>query len=176
MDPCEDPLVKKAYQVAQVAHQGQLRDEGIPYFEHPLAVVRILIDECQITDPDLLAAAFLHDVLEDTDYYQNLDQLEHDFNEHIAKLVDALTKAEDKKASAAKLGQASSEAILLKMADRLHNLRTLHGVSADKKQRQINETKELLLPIFVRAVDQFPDQSDYLIKQIRAIIQNEDGS
>ncbi len=147
-----EPLIQKAYIFSKEAHGSQKRHSGDPYFSHPVAVAEILAD--LKLDQESIITALLHDVVEDTDV--TLDEIEKEFGEGIAKLVDGVTKlgkienmpaneriAEDFR----KLTLAMSEDIrvlIVKLADRLHNMRTLFYVpSQEKKLKKANESLEI---------------------------------
>ena len=147
--------VYRAYLFGAEAHQGQMRRSGEPYIYHPIAVARILAD--MRMDHKCLMAAMLHDVIEDTTYAR--EQLAHHFGEEIADLVDGVSKltaidfksrAEAQAASFRKMMLAMTKdirVILIKLADRLHNMRTL-GVMAPHKCRRVSrETLEIYAPI-----------------------------
>jgi GTP diphosphokinase / guanosine-3',5'-bis(diphosphate) 3'-diphosphatase len=147
--------VYRAYLFGAEAHQGQMRQSGEPYIYHPIAVARILAD--MRMDHKCLMAAVLHDVIEDTPYAR--EQLANLFGEEIAALVDGVSKltaidfksrAEAQAASFRKMMLAMTKdirVILIKLADRLHNMRTL-GVMAPHKCRRVSrETLEIYAPI-----------------------------
>ena len=146
-------LIEQAYRVAERAHEGQQRKSGDPYITHPVAVATILA-ELGMT-PVTLAAALLHDTVEDTDY--SLDQLEEDFGAEIAKLVDGVTKLD--KVTYGDAAQAETvrkmvvamardiRVLVIKLADRLHNARTWKYVSQGSAQRKAQETLEIYAPL-----------------------------
>jgi GTP pyrophosphokinase len=146
-------VITKAYQVASEAHRGQVRKSGEPYITHPLAVAMILA-ELGLTAPTL-AAALLHDTVEDTGY--GLDQLRADFGDEIAMLVDGVTKLD--KVTYGQAAQAETlrkmviamardiRVLLIKLADRLHNARTWRYVSRESAQRKARETLEIYAPL-----------------------------
>lgn len=146
-------IVEKAFRVAEEKHKGQLRKSGEEYITHPIAVARILADLG--AGPATLAAALLHDTVEDTEY--SLDQLKIDFNEEIALLVDGVTKLDRVKFGDAaqaetmrKMVVAMSKDIrvlVIKLADRLHNARTWGFVSAESARRKAQETLEIYAPL-----------------------------
>jgi len=135
-------LIERAYRVAEKAHEGQKRHSGEPYITHPLAVSQILA-ELGI-GPITIAAALLHDTVEDTSY--SLEQLQSDFGTEIAMLVDGVTKLDKVKygdhaqaETVRKMIVAMSKDIrvlLVKLADRLHNARTWGFVSPESAQKK----------------------------------------
>lgn len=146
-------IVEKAYQAAEKAHQGQTRKSGDPYITHPVAVAQILADLGIGTAG--LAAALLHDTVEDTDY--SLEQLRTDFGEEVAMLVDGVTKLDKVKfgdtaqaETVRKMVVAMSKDIrvlVIKLADRLHNARTWGFVPEEKARSKAQETLEIYAPL-----------------------------
>jgi len=153
-------LVKAAYEFAARAHQGQVRKTGEPYLEHPLATAMILAEFH--LDAETLAAALLHDVPEDCGV--SLDEIEADFGPQVVKLVDGVTKlgkltsrarAKETKSNVQaenlrKMLLATAEdlrVVLIKLADRLHNMRTLGGLPAEKRRAIAQETLEIYAPL-----------------------------
>src|SRR5450756_1576752 len=146
-------IIERAYAVAEKAHQGQLRKSGDPYITHPLAVTSILA-ELGMT-PDTLAAALLHDTVEDTPY--SLESLTSDFGDEIAMLVDGVTKLD--KVTYGEAAQSETvrkmvvamardiRVLVIKLADRLHNARTWRYVSEESAQRKARETLEIYAPL-----------------------------
>lgn len=155
-------LIRRACVLAQLAHQGQTRASGEPYFQHSLAVANILAD--LRLDAETLAAAVLHDVLEDTPV--TLEELEAEFGGTIAKLVDGVTKmgqiqeyrGQERKTKKER-AQAESlrkmliamvddvRVVLIKLADRTHNMRTLIHLREEKRQRIAKETMDIFAPL-----------------------------
>lgn len=154
----EIDLVIRAYNFADLAHADQTRRSGEPYISHPLAV-SVMLAEMRM-DPASLCAALLHDVIEDTHFCKA--DIENAFSSEIAELVDSLTKLThinfDSKAHAQaenfqKMAMAMAKdirVILIKMSDRLHNMRTLEALSTEKKRRIGRETLEIYAPIAQR--------------------------
>ena len=146
-------LVLRAYEVAARCHEGQTRKSGDPYITHPLAVAQILA-ELGMTSTTI-AAALLHDTVEDTDY--SLAQLEADFGPEIAKLVDGVTKLD--KVTYGESAQAETvrkmvvamardiRVLVIKLADRLHNARTWKHVPSSSAERKAKETLEIYAPL-----------------------------
>ena len=146
-------LVERAYRKAERLHNGQMRKSGDAFITHPLAVTTILA-ELGMTEATL-CAALLHDTVEDTDY--TLGQLTHEFGEEVALLVDGCTKLDKvkygesaKSETIRKMVVAMSRDIrvlVIKLADRLHNMRTLHYLRPDKQSRIAAETLEIFAPL-----------------------------
>jgi len=146
-------IIERAYQTAARAHAGQKRRSGEPYITHPLAVAQILAELG--LGPRAIAAALLHDTVEDTDY--SLDQLREEFGAEVAMLVDGVTKLDKVKYGDAaqaetvrKMIVAMSKDIrvlLIKLADRLHNARTWGFVPPEKAAKKATETLEIYAPL-----------------------------
>ncbi len=149
-------LLQKAYILSKNAHGNQKRHSGELYFSHPLAVAEILID--LKLDQESIITALLHDVVEDTEV--TIEEIEKDFGEEVAKLVDGVTKlgkiesvpsSERVAENFRKLALAMSEDIrvlLIKLADRLHNMRTLYYVpSKEKKIKKAQESLDIYAPL-----------------------------
>ena len=146
-------VIERAYAVAERAHEGQMRKSGDAYITHPLAVTTILA-ELGMTPPTL-AAALLHDTVEDTDY--DLSQLERDFGAEIAAFVDGVTKLDKVTYGAAAQAETVRKMVIamardirvlvIKLADRLHNARTWRYVSRESAQRKAKETLEIYAPL-----------------------------
>lgn len=146
-------IIERAYATAEIAHRGQKRRSGEPYITHPVAVAQILADLG--IGPKTLAAALLHDTVEDTEY--SLDLLRRDFGDEIAMLVDGVTKLDKLKygdsaqaETVRKMVVAMSKDIrvlVIKLADRLHNARTWGFVPAESATRKAQETLEIYAPL-----------------------------
>ena len=158
----EVEVIRRAGELAMRAHQGQTRVSGEPYVQHVLAVADILIELG--LDHETLAAAILHDVVEDTGI--GLEELKRDFGARIAGLVDGVTKMnviQEFRADSAPARQEHSQAeslrkmllamaedvrvVLIKLADRLHNMRTLSALSEEKQLRIARETMDIYAPL-----------------------------
>jgi GTP pyrophosphokinase len=155
-------VVRNAYEIALQAHEGQKRDEGTPYIVHPLRVAISLVDELSIVSVDLICAALLHDVIEDSDITRQ--QIAELFGERVATVVWLLTKLEETPLEdylAAIEEAADTGAPLVKLCDRLDNLRFLiRSPKRDKIRRSIVTTERLYLPFAART-------NSYLHEQLR---------
>ncbi|MGH3925969.1 MAG: HD domain-containing protein, partial [Pseudonocardiaceae bacterium] len=146
-------LLQRAYDVAEEKHSHQLRKSGDPYITHPLAVSTILAELGM--DTTTLVAALLHDTVEDTDY--SLVRLTQDFGDEVAQLVDGVTKLDKVKLGAAPEAETIRKMVIamardprvlvIKLADRLHNMRTMRFLPPEKQARKAKETLEVLAPL-----------------------------
>ncbi len=140
-------VIEQAYAVAAHWHRGRLRQSGEPYITHPVAVARILAEAS--ADPAVLCAALLHDLPHDTGY--TLAALRRDFGADIADLVDQAARLDGAACAALTDAGAASDqdrrALMLKLADRLHNMRTVRYLPADKQQRRSRETIDVFAPL-----------------------------
>ena len=148
-------LVEKAYVLARASHEGQTRTSGDPYITHPVAVAHILAD--LRLDVETIIAAILHDVIEDTD--TSREQIAEEFSEEVAELVEGVSKLTQIKFSTRAEAQAENfrkmmmamvkdiRVIIIKLADRLHNMRTLGPLTPQKRRRIATETLEIYAPI-----------------------------
>ena len=155
LEPEQINQVCRAYHYAEQAHEGQFRRSGDPYIIHPLAVANILAE--MHMDAQSLMAAMLHDVIEDTAVPK--EALIEQFGETVSELVDGVSKLTHIKFESQEAKQASNfqkmamamardiRVILVKLADRLHNMRTLSAMPPDKKRRIARETLEIYAPI-----------------------------
>jgi len=147
--------VRAAYEYGEAKHRGQYRQTGEPYIYHPLAVARILVD--MRLDTTTLMAAILHDVIEDTDAAR--DEVEQRFGEDVAYVVDGVSKLDKAQFHSRAEAQAENlrrlmlamthdlRVILVKLADRLHNMRTLSGANREKRARVARETLDIYAPV-----------------------------
>lgn len=148
-------LIKKAYDVAKKKHEGQFRKSGDPYIQHPVEVAYILAT--LHAGPDTIAAGLLHDVLEDTD--MSKEEMAATFNKDVAEIVDGVTKISKLKYMTKEKALAHNHeklllamakdirVILVKIADRLHNMRTIQFHSEEKQKRIAQETLDLYAPL-----------------------------
>ncbi|MFI5686195.1 RelA/SpoT family protein [Streptomyces sp. NPDC051636] len=145
--------IERAYQVAERWHRGQKRKSGDPYITHPLAVTTILAELGM--DPATLMAGLLHDTVEDTEY--GLDQLRRDFGDTVALLVDGVTKLDKVKFGEAAQAETvrkmvvamakDPRVLVIKLADRLHNMRTMRYLKREKQEKKARETLEIYAPL-----------------------------
>src|SRR3954466_3902703 len=155
LKPKDVARLAQAYRFSEAAHAGQTRQSGDPYISHPLAVAEILAD--WHLDGQTLMAALLHDVTEDTSVTK--DEISDTFGRPVADLVDGVSKLDRIEFQSAEDAQAENfrkmllamardvRVILIKLADRLHNMRTLDAVSPAKRRRVARETMEIYAPI-----------------------------
>ena len=148
-------VLEEAYRAAEEAHEGQVRKSGEPFIEHPLAVAEILAD--LRLDTTTLTAALLHDTVEDTEV--TLGRIQQTFGEDVARIVDGLTKLDRLEFRTRELAQAENvrkmivamagdiRVLLIKLADRLHNMRTVEALSPGKQRRMATETLEIYAPL-----------------------------
>ncbi|HNJ96844.1 MAG TPA: bifunctional (p)ppGpp synthetase/guanosine-3',5'-bis(diphosphate) 3'-pyrophosphohydrolase [Ilumatobacteraceae bacterium] len=148
-------LINRAYETAKEAHRHQLRSSGESYINHPLAVARIVADLG--LDEVSLAAALLHDAVEDTEI--TLTDVEVNFGDQVAQIVDGVTKLERIQFDSKEAQQAATmrkmlvamardlRVLIIKLADRLHNMRTIAAMPSEKQQRIAHETLEIYAPL-----------------------------
>jgi GTP pyrophosphokinase len=161
--------IQQAYAFGEKAHAGQQRISGEPYIYHPLEVAQILAQ--MYMDDQTLIAALLHDVIEDTPTAKK--EIRKEFGKNVAELVDGVSKlapitfdsfAEAQAHNFRKMLMAMSNdirVILVKLADRLHNMRTLSALRPDKRRRISRETLEIYVPIAQRlGLNSIPPYSD----------------
>jgi len=155
LKPKDVKHVREAIEFSRAAHQGQMRHSGDPYISHPIAVARILTP--LHIDAQAIIAALLHDVVEDTEVTS--EQVAEKFGKPIAELVDGLSKLDRLRFETQEDAQAENfrkmllamardvRVILIKLADRLHNMRTLGAMESEKRERIARETMEIYAPI-----------------------------
>ena len=148
-------IVKKAYEFSLQHHTGQLRASGEPYLVHPLEVALVLAD--MRLDTTAIAAGLLHDSVEDT--HVKIEEISAEFGEQVAHIVEGVTKISKLEFASREEAQAESvrkmvlamvddiRVVLIKLADRLHNMRTLQHLSPDRQQKIARETQEIYAPI-----------------------------
>ena len=154
---CDVDKITRAYDLANSAHETQKRKSGTPYITHPLAVANIVAD--MQMDTDSICAALLHDVVEDTKYTS--EDIKNMFGEQVALLVDGVTKLDKIKFSTKEerdmenlrkmfLAMASDiRVIIIKFADRVHNMSTLISMSEEKQREKARETLSVFAPLAI---------------------------
>jgi guanosine-3',5'-bis(diphosphate) 3'-pyrophosphohydrolase len=155
LPPDQVERVQQAYEFGAAAHRGQKRMSGEPYISHPIAAANVLADLHM--DAETIIAAILHDVIEDTPTAK--EQIAEQFGREVAELVDAVTKLDQIKFKSRQEAQAESfrkmllamvrdiRVILVKLADRTHNMRTLDAMPPPKRRRIALETLDIYAPI-----------------------------
>lgn len=172
--------IRLAYRIAKAGHFGQLRDNGAPYFEHVRDTTHILVDELGINDCAMICAALLHDTVEDSPEDLPIITpilLKLLFGQDVHYLVDIVTKPKRSdqrfKSDRARhqyyfnrlFKEGDCRVKLVKLCDRLHNLRTLRQCSPEKRERKIKETIEVYLPLLRDICKQYPKEARYLKQQ-----------
>lgn len=187
--------IRLAYFLAQGAHTAQIRENQEWYFEHARETTLILITECRRKDPNLVIAALLHDAGEDSEVFGDTeghtysqwkgearDEIKQHFGKEVADIVLTLTKPkvdgieiwteeEALQMYYEQIRRASPKTLLVKMADRLHNLRTQYASTPEKQIRKIKETEEVYFPIFENARGRYPKETEYLIGEMKKSIE-----
>jgi GTP pyrophosphokinase len=189
----QSDLISSALTFSYQHHLGYFRKSGEPYFNHPMSVAEILIRELKIKDPELIAAAFLHDLVEDVPSVTLVD-IETTFGKTVAELVDGCTKLSLQKFDRATLSDLTHSKIfvsasrhlgvlLIKLADRLHNMRTLASLPAAKRRRIAQETLKIYAPLAAKLnlfplkrhlynlslIQLFPRKSKKILNVIRSL-------
>lgn len=161
LDPIELNKVISAYEMAEHVHQFQIRSDGSPYFYHATRVAKILIDELQIYDADVIAAALLHDVLEDSEYLTPA-VLQYNFGPYVAYIVEVLTKDLElqkidphtvEKEHIQQLKNSSSDCLIIRLAAKLDNFRSLRYNLKKNPFRYIQETAKYYFPLAENSQD-----------------------
>ena len=142
-------LIKDAYALAEEAHRPQRRKSGLPYILHPLAVSLIVVDEMRQRDAAIICAALLHDLVEDTDH--TVEEIRERFGDDVAFLVNAVTKPNKQQVDNFQhiLGSVNKDirVLILKLSDRLHNMRTLDSMKPQKQWKIASETQFFFAPL-----------------------------
>lgn len=176
LDAQQVAQVYLAYEVADEAHKHQTRDEGTPYIVHPVRVAVSLVDELNLYSPTLVCSALLHDVIEDSDITrEDVGQM---FGEQIAEIVWLLTKLEEVSLTqylASIEAAAHTGAPIVKLCDRLDNLRSIvHSPRLEKKRRLIRTTEELYVPLAARTNPYLHDELRRSLDKVRNHAGSED--
>lgn len=182
MPPLDIAKIDYAYDMAKHGHRSQFRESGERYFEHVRATALIMVDELGITDVEMIMAALLHDMLEDT-FLLTPDRIKITFGERVARMICAISKPrkddlhfvtnEERQGYYFKqVADAGVEEKIIKLADRLHNLRTLNQCSKEKQLRKIEETKERYLSLLGDIRAEYPDVSACLSGLFNVALEN----
>lgn len=180
MTPDDLEKLDFAYDMAKYGHRNQFRESGERYFEHLRATSLILVDELGVTDVEMIIASLLHDMLEDS-FLLNVVRIKIAFGERVAAIVDAISKprksdqrfGSDRERHAwyfEQIARSDVYSLIVKMADRLHNMRTLGCCSREKQRRKIDETNTVYLPLLERISQEYPKQAAILTEQFRIVI------
>lgn len=166
-------LIEKAYTTAKIAFRDKYRETGERYFEHLRAVALIVMLYLRVTNVYVIVAAILHDIIEDVPTEWNETRIAKEFGEQVAAYVFWVTKppvADFKNDKSVRdreyhfrLARAPREALIIKLADRIHNLLTLWGSSEVKRMRKIRETQDFYLPLAIKEI--------VLIQEIEAVLE-----
>jgi GTP diphosphokinase / guanosine-3',5'-bis(diphosphate) 3'-diphosphatase len=166
--------VETAYAFSKYAHRGQERASGIRYFEHPKAVALIIVDELGMVDGSMIAMALLHDVLEDT-YMLSRRRLEINFGRDVTVGIQLLSKQPGEAHAdyvSRLVKHATWQTKVVKLSDRLHNLRTLGAVAVDKQVRKRAETREYYLPMAASLPPLVPKEHLEAVVQLRVELES----
>ena len=178
--PSDVKRIDFAYDMAKYGHRNQFRESGARYFEHLRATAIILIDELGITDVEMIIAALLHDMLEDS-FLLTSERIKITFGDRVSVLVATVSKpkkndprfksdVERHQWYFKQIAGSCAEAKLLKLADRLQNMRTLGSCSLEKQKRKIAETKEIYLPLITDVAKEYPEKASYLSAQMESAL------
>lgn len=174
--PADYARIDYAYDMAKHGHRNQYRESGARYFEHLRATAIILVDELGITDAELIIAALLHDMLEDS-FLLNPERIKITFGERVARIVCRITKPNksDKRFTSdaerhqwyfQQIMSGDVEEKIVKLTDRLQNMRTLGCCSPEKQRRKIEETRNIYLPLLDDIAAEYPETADILQQQL----------
>ena len=190
LTPENRAIVMLAYSEAEKAHKGEFRDSGERFFEHPEQTALILL-KSGITKPVILAAALLHDTVENTPYFGNLPSHTYEesrtiakqnmaslFGPEIAEMVISVSKPrgidlinlsreELAEMYRRQFKTVSEDSLLLKMADKLHNVSKVYSCSFERQEGQIEETESFYMPLFDKVLLKYPKEGMYLMDRIK---------
>lgn len=173
MSPRELEIIETAYVLAKYGHRGQERDDGVRYFEHPKSVAHILIKELKVNDWQIIVMALLHDVLEDS-HILSPYRIELNFGKEVVVGLKLLTKQPKEGYLRRLKTYGDAKVIMVKLADRLHNVRTLGKCTKEKQERQREETENHYIPLANFLIEKLPKKDkwrgEYLKKEIQKMI------
>lgn len=170
MTPRELEAIETAYVFSKYGHRTKFRDDGVTrYFEHPKAVSLILVDELDERNWQTIVLGLLHDIPEDS-FILSWNRIQMNFGKEVTKDLKLLTKKPRKGYEMRLKKYANARILKVKLADRVHNLRTLQNCTKEKQERKIKETYDYYIPLADLLIEQLPKkqkwQGEYLRKQI----------
>lgn len=163
--------IQTAYQFAKYAHRYQERADGRRYFDHPREVALILLRELNITDWRLIVLGLMHDIPEDS-YLLTSWVVERIFGDEIARWLRLLTKIPEEGYFERMVEFGTPEVWLIKLADRLHNLRTLAALDEERRRHQLTETDAWYLPLVDRLISVLPEEARWRGDQLKEEMQS----
>jgi guanosine-3',5'-bis(diphosphate) 3'-pyrophosphohydrolase len=165
--PEEIELIDFAYDMAKYSHRNQVRDNGSRYFDHCRSVALILLDELGITDKNMVIAELLHDSVEDH-YLLSVPRIRLVYGTDVAGLVDAMShrEGESEDEYIERITVEGVRAIICKLSDRLHNLRTILNCTPKKRARKLDETEKYYIPLARRLMKESPVVGTILFQEI----------
>jgi len=183
MSPKDIDMVMRAYNLSKEAHRGQQRDDKTRYFDHLRETALILMD-LGVYDRDLIISCLLHDSIEDNPGFMSRGAIACMFNDRIADIVTAVTKpkkgdkgygfesdAERHRFYFGRLRESNNDVLLVKLADRLHNMRTLHTCTPEKVVRKAKETTDIYLPLCEKLSLRYPTIGEYFHKELTELVE-----
>ena len=173
MSPKELEAIETAYVLAKYGHKEQERDDGTRYFEHPKSVAHILIEELKVDSWQIIVMALLHDVLEDS-HILSPYRIELNFGKEVVVGLKLLTKKPKEGYLKRLKTYGDTKVIMVKLADRLHNMRTIGNCSKEKQKRQKEETENHYIPLAEFLISKLPRRDkwrgEYLMSEIKKLI------
>ncbi|NUM25673.1 MAG: HD domain-containing protein [Candidatus Buchananbacteria bacterium] len=179
LSPDDLEQIGAAYEFSKYGHRNQFRDDGGRYFDHPRSVALIIFEELKLADWQMIVAALLHDIREDS-YILTEQRIALNFGTTVAGWIKLLTKESGVDYHARLQSCRIWQVWVLKLSDRLHNLRTLDGCTPEKCRRQITETREVYIPLAEQLLLLLPpDQKhvgQHLKREIEALCDRYDAN
>lgn len=172
--PSQVRLIMMAYRFSKYGHRGQQRDNGGRYFDHPRRVSVILLEQ-SVFDHEIIIAALLHDVIEDS-FILTLEDIEYIFGGRVCTIVKLVTKEQGlpkEQYFPRLLSSENPAAWLVKLADRLHNMQEVGGSSREKQLKYVKETREKIMPLChkLAATPRYQELGQWFAAQLDAICQ-----
>jgi GTP diphosphokinase / guanosine-3',5'-bis(diphosphate) 3'-diphosphatase len=180
MRPADLEMVMRAYDLSKSAHRGQKRDDDTRYFDHLRETALILVN-LGVFDADLLISCLLHDAMEDNPSFMSRGAIASIFGSRVADIVVTVTKpkkndprfqsdGERHRFYFARLSEASDDVLLVKLADRLHNMRSLHTCVKEKQTRKAQETVDVYLPFCDKLGLKYPKIGKYFKDELTNLV------